>query len=61
MVYYNSYLASLMKLLENSPKIAEIESRLAKYTFLSRSNLPGYLDGLIFESLNDSQSKALVI
>lgn len=40
-----------MKLLENSPKIAEIESRLTKYTYLSRSNLPGYSDGVIFQAL----------
>lgn len=46
-----------MKLLENSPKIAEIESRLAKYTFLSRANLPGYLDGIVFDNLKNSQSK----
>jgi hypothetical protein len=40
-----------MKLLEGSPKIAEIESRLTKYTFLSRNNLPGYPDGVIFQTL----------
>lgn len=46
-----------MKLLESSPKVAEIESRLAKHTFLSRANLPGYLDGLVFRNLISSESK----
>ena len=50
-----------MKLLENSPKIAEIESRLAKYTFLSRNSLPGYLDGTIFQALKKTQSRSLAI
>lgn len=50
-----------MKLLENSPKIAEIESRLAKYTFLSRNSLPGYLDGTIFQALKKTQSKSSAI
>jgi hypothetical protein len=31
-----------------------MESRLAKYTYLSRNNLPGYLDGLVFQSLKTS-------
>lgn len=43
-----------MKILENSPKISEMESRLTKYTYLSRNNLPGYLDGLVFQSLKTS-------
>lgn len=46
-----------MKLLESSPKMSEIESRLAKHTFLSRNNLPGYLDGCIFLSLQQSKGK----
>lgn len=50
-----------MKVLENSPKIAEIEARLAKYTFLSRNNLPGYLDGTIFQALKKTQSRSLAI
>ncbi len=50
-----------MKLLGNSNKIAEIQSRLAKYNFLSRANLPGYLDGLVFQNLQSSQSKICLI
>lgn len=42
-----------MKLLENSGKVAEIESRLNKYTYLSKHNLPGYPDGLLFQILTD--------
>lgn len=45
-----------MKILDSSPKIAEIESRLTKYTFLSRNNLPGYLDGIIFQNLKNGKS-----
>lgn len=50
-----------MNLLENSPKISEIESRLAKYTFLSRNSLPGYLDGLVFLFLLQSKGKHLLM
>lgn len=45
-----------MKLLENSNKISEIESRLTKHIFLSKNTLPGYLDGLIFQKLQNAQS-----
>jgi hypothetical protein len=34
-----------------------MESRLAKYTYLSRNNLPGYLDGVVFQNLKASESK----
>ena len=51
----------VMKILGSSPKIAEIESRLTKYTFLSRNNLPGYLDGIIFQNLKNGKSTILAM
>ena len=50
----------VMKILDSSPKIAEIESRLTKYTFLSRNSLPGYLDGIIFQNLKNGKSTIFV-
>ena len=44
-----------MKLLENSDTIAEIESRLNKYDYLSRHPHPGYSDAKIFTTLDDNK------
>lgn len=40
-----------MRALENSAKTAEIESRLSKYSYLSRNSLPGFADGRVFQLL----------
>lgn len=48
-----------MKLLENSDTIAEIESRLNKYDYLSRHPHPGYPDGKIFTILDDNKRNFL--
>lgn len=40
-----------MKVLENNAKIAEIQSRISKYGYLSKNSLPGYADGRVFQIL----------
>lgn len=45
-----------MKVLENNPKLAEIESRLNKFPYLSKNSLPGYPDAKIFQTLETAKS-----
>jgi hypothetical protein len=45
---------ALMKLVENSSRMSEIECRLSKYTYLTRNNLPGYPDGVVFRFLSSA-------
>lgn len=40
-----------MKVIESSAKIAEIESRLNKYSYLSKNSLPGSADAKVFRIL----------
>ncbi len=46
-----------MEKLDNHTKWAELESVLKKYPYLSRSNLPGALDGKVYQSLLTNCSK----
>ena len=44
-----------MKILDNNPVLAEIESRLNKYDYFSKNTLPGYPDARIFIILDDNK------
>lgn len=50
---------ALMRLAENSSRMSEIECRLSKYTYLSRNNLPGYPDGVVFRFLTAANCTSL--
>lgn len=45
-----------MKVLENNARVAEIEARLTKYSYLSRKSLPGAADGRVFQALEQTKS-----
>lgn len=50
-----------MKLAENSSRMSEIECRLSKYTYLTRNNLPGYPDGVVFRFLTSANGISLLM
>lgn len=43
--------------LEGNSKLIEIESRLHKYSYLSKKALPGSADALVFLKLQEAHSK----
>ena len=46
-----------MKTLEINANLAEIESRLNRYSYLSRKTLPGSPDGRVFAILESNKRK----
>jgi hypothetical protein len=49
-----------MKVLESNAKIAEIESRFNKYSYLSKNTLPGYADARVFQILESIKRMFIV-
>ena len=50
-----------MKMMDNNPLLSEIESRLNKYSYFSKENLPGFPDAKIFMILEDNKRTNLFI
>lgn len=46
--------------LETHSKLLEVESRLTKFTYLSKEPLPGAADAVIFQQIKKSQSNSFL-